>query len=977
MMIKFFNKLANRLKSQVGQGIVEYGILLMIAAVSFAVIEEVREATFNKTGKAIETLENDVGKIPEGIPFEVPELRISPPIAHYIAPTPVYKGLEVFFKDSSYDTDEDQGGYVEHWVWVIKGKDTNETHKFSKKQMEDKKGLLTKFRYSGVYEVTLYVYDNDGLVSQPYTEQIVVENRPPTIILEGDGGEGRRTGEITICRYEKVKIYTEIDDPDLPYDELTLKSVFLDHSGEKHERDTAPSYFEREFPNLGKSTYTVTVTDEDGASITETLTINVIETGCAAETKVKDPIYKIVVHGYGGAKLENGETNPTTSPLGTKHYLFTIGETARLEAVVDWLDGAPHRLPYYWEDADQFSQGRWVDKSSQNLFLPSYVYSQNSARAFTFDDVGMIWIVTGQARNTNAVDDVKDCETLFDGKSNCDTVSLEVLNPSNISQVQAIISPDIHADTPVKSTTGAMVTGLTNSFNSYDTASGKSIPNMEVQHGTKMRMASEKSYAFKDIDHFGSEKEALAAGIIIKNRVKLSDAFLREFPETDIVGVHWTIDGMEKPNSSSGPPSYNYQVIPKPVMEGDEGGMGNSSHINYIFKGKVYAPDISKQGDYRVYNAEKTEGGLYKDKTYTYKLFVFNGLGASSNTTKIITAKLLNAKPKAMCSPKEVTANIGGYPLMNAADSTDPEKDTLQAFWATKSKTQKVGPFKITDNVPKLEQFTSKNEGKMTLILQVVDSKGNKSDDVECIVNFKPTVSGSNFYVEHWEIENRVTIANAQTRLFNMTNTDPDSMGSKDGYMISKIYMSGLIVAKVNPSSNNAETSHKKENTKTGNGGNTAAESPHVGRLNSYEAFPSGAGVYRIYAIASDSGGIKDQKQCTNGTISSDPTTAIYHKIPQKYHGLTYCKKPVFIFRFAALDGQRNLVNEPTRTAAAEVTERNSNRYNKVCMLADRSVTSGSQYISDFGYAGSKDVHGEYSVSVNLKAATSKCSSIF
>ena len=173
-------KLLQKLSLKRGQAVVEYALLLMIAALTattfFALDDNLKVkitsiATDLTSELPVLDREPDDPERPV-CPKEDPNcLELSPPVAKFKVPSPNYKGREIRIVDESYDVD----GYVEHYIWSVDG----QVMKKSREDIQKDGGLVVKFRKSGTYNVNLIVIDNDGLISTLVSDTLVVENRAP------------------------------------------------------------------------------------------------------------------------------------------------------------------------------------------------------------------------------------------------------------------------------------------------------------------------------------------------------------------------------------------------------------------------------------------------------------------------------------------------------------------------------------------------------------------------------------------------------------------------------------------------------------------------------------------------------------------------------------------------------------------------------------------------------------------------------
>lgn len=400
-MLNFFRKIS----SKRGQAVVEYALLLMIAALTATAFFALDNNMKSKIQTISTEFETDVAMLPNPSPGEIGGcqknddcLELSPPVAKFQAPSPSYKGREVKFVDESYDID----GYVEHYIWSVDG----QVIRMNKSEISDKGGLYYTFRNSGTYNVNLLVVDNDGLVSALESKTITILNRNPTLSVQVENEKGDIGSSVSVMQGCTATFFTDYADADLPYDQLTLLSVFTDQSGVTSRDNTAPNEFSRDFQNLGTNTYYVQVTDEDGASASSTVTVNVVpnSTGaCASDKNVVKPVYKIIVE---GVYTQKGNV-----------YTFKEGTKATVKPSVTWGTYSVHSIPYYWEATQGNTTGDWYSPAAGSSL--NYPYPNQTFTLIT-DDI----TVTGMARDTSALSNADNPE--LRGMSNKDTVVLRV-----------------------------------------------------------------------------------------------------------------------------------------------------------------------------------------------------------------------------------------------------------------------------------------------------------------------------------------------------------------------------------------------------------------------------------------------------------------------------------------------------------------------------------------------------------------------
>lgn len=437
-MMNFFRKIS----SNRGQAVVEYALLLMIAALAATAFFALDNNMKSKIQTISTEFETDVALLPNPSPGEIGGcqqnadcLELSPPVAKFQAPSPSYKGREVKLVDESYDID----GYVEHYIWSVDG----QVIRMNKSEISDKGGLYYTFRNSGTYNVSLLVVDNDGLVSALETKTITILNRNPTVSVVAENEKGEIGSSVTVLQGCTATFFTNYADADLPYDKLTLLSIFTDQSGVTSRDNTAPNEFKRDFLNLGRNTYYVQVTDEDGATATATATVNVVPnpTGaCAVDKDVEKPVYKIIVE---GVYTQTGNV-----------YTFKAGTKATVKPSVTWGSFPANSVPYYWEATQGNTKGDWYTPATGSSL--NYPYPNQTFTLVT-DDI----TVTGMARDTSALSNEDNPE--LRGMSNKDTVVLRVdLTGVNTRPNPIISLNDKKNRSDVEPVTIIDVTGLPN-----------------------------------------------------------------------------------------------------------------------------------------------------------------------------------------------------------------------------------------------------------------------------------------------------------------------------------------------------------------------------------------------------------------------------------------------------------------------------------------------------------------------------------
>lgn len=200
-----------------GQGIIEYVMLLMIPLLVIAVIPNLNstvEMTLSTVGVDLLEEMGDVEVTCADGSCEIdPPITLHPPIAQFDLPkncdtVGIYqKGRPVRLINASYDKDGD----IDHLQWWITRKDVNgvvdtqcstpidDPIIVNRDDFDNTTTGLTMsgggygdhliygerecMRDPGSYEVTLRVYDNDGLVSQPFTKTFEIRDVRPSISI--------------------------------------------------------------------------------------------------------------------------------------------------------------------------------------------------------------------------------------------------------------------------------------------------------------------------------------------------------------------------------------------------------------------------------------------------------------------------------------------------------------------------------------------------------------------------------------------------------------------------------------------------------------------------------------------------------------------------------------------------------------------------------------------------------------------------
>lgn len=876
-----------RLKKQRGQAMVEYAAILIIALVSASIVYELTSQTEGTLVNATEVLENDTGDLPH---FQIENhnchtnddcVRLSPPVAKYIAPEINHKGREIKFVDDSYDTDEHAGGYVEHWYWVING----EKEYRSREQMMKDGAFIKTFRKSGTYEVTLYVFDNDGLVSQPYTTVIKIENRPPVLSVEVSGPDNIRKREVTIGKNCTATFYTAYDDEDLPYDSLRVNATFTDHTGQTQNYATAPNNFKRDFINVGRNSYRVTVTDEDGASVTQTVYVNVTENGACPTQTLPPPKYKI--------DLSRNKSNPEldllqgNTPQGIPVHYFEVGETAIAAPVVDWRGNTPHGIsPYYWEDNFTQDAGKWYSESQKirNHPYPSFKFQK--------EHVGKEYLITGQARTGNAVDDRKDCTNRQDsGKSNCDSVIIKVIDLNPTYSPIAAISLDIDASTPIQKKTGYYQFP----FKGTDISKNRLI----VPDKTRMKVQSLMSFVQ---DGAGD---------------KATTQFLKENPEHRIVGVLWDNHGERD--------ALNFKIAP------NGSNAAGLSTIDVKGVGKVYSslintPDTTRA--FKTFVGDKDKNGAPIPREYRYTLTVATEGGKTNQASAVYIVGETPKKPIAVCTPEEIKTYVNVNAQMNASKSSDPNKTRIKASWSTRKDFTGADTIKnidINDGPHKYFKTTRATPNDLNVFLKVTNEAGVESDIVTCVVKVERAVAGDAFFhPEIWGIEDRILLASRfPSYLHNQTNLTgarilaPKTIGGKSKkFRLDQFRTTGIRVGQfINASSTGPFTYYENNNSSANE--TTPHLSNHVGFKNGHhiQELKDKPGAFRVQFYA-NAGRAPKPGECISGNSVYDAGIK-----EATSTGAVACRKDTMYFRFGNMASNGKISVPATPTERTRLTE--------------------------------------------------------
>ncbi len=181
----------------------------------------------------------------------VPPAPPSPPVADFsYSPAKVSTTDTVVFSDESEDAD----GEIVAWAWS-----------FGDGSKADVQNAQHSYSHSGSYTVKLVVTDDDGNLSVSGTEQLVVQNAPPTAVLEMHPADPR------------VAVSAVLDASGSYDADGSIVSYAWDLDGDgTFDVGGSSSDVEHTFFEAGKTTIRLRVTDNEGESDVLKETLNVI-----------------------------------------------------------------------------------------------------------------------------------------------------------------------------------------------------------------------------------------------------------------------------------------------------------------------------------------------------------------------------------------------------------------------------------------------------------------------------------------------------------------------------------------------------------------------------------------------------------------------------------------------------------------------------------------------------------------------------
>lgn len=250
----------------------------------------------------------------------VPPAPPTPPVASFsYAPAKVSTTHTVVFSDESEDAD----GEIVGWAWSFgdgsKSNIQNAQHSYS---------------HSGSYTVELVVTDDDGGLSAPATERILVQNASPKAVLEVDPPDPR------------VAVSTMLHASGSYDADGSIASYAWDLDGDGAFDVGGPSSdIEHTFVEVGKTTITLKVTDNEGRSDVLKHTVNVmpslsvvrdIETCLAGDETITGGVVKVRVTITANTQI-HGLTMHEDIPDG---WVFAETENATgtlRKDTMDWL----------------------------------------------------------------------------------------------------------------------------------------------------------------------------------------------------------------------------------------------------------------------------------------------------------------------------------------------------------------------------------------------------------------------------------------------------------------------------------------------------------------------------------------------------------------------------------------------------------------------------------------------------------------
>lgn len=715
-------------KKKRGQALIEYVMLLAVGVLTAFLFVQMEGTIKDKVLIIAEDLLYENPGVPEvPVKIETPVLKLTPPVAQFSVPTPIYKGRDIHLVDSSYDPD----GVIDYYKWNIDGQEVTR----SRAENDAEKGLvismnneLRRFRYSGTYVASLIVIDNDGLVSNRVTKTIEVLNRPPTLNLSVRSHTGATSSSnVSVWQYCSATFYTTYDDPDLPHEVLTVRSTFTDHAGVRTEANTAPNEFTRTFMNKGNNSYVVNVTDEDSASIQKTVSVSVVSNpnldamGFNYETGDPFSIPEATRCGTVPPQAEKCEIALTVTGHkryddATKTYFFEPTKNATITASIKKGSAEIHSIPYYYTATNKANTG--------NTWIASNKYTTEKfttdTKPFTVRAMGRDITATG----TNPDPSVQgNCKQYAEVK-----LALECNTAQCFEKPSAVIS-----------------------LNNLDWTK---VPTVAKNGEIELNVSAKNPTATLCV--FGS------CTVNVQSKFSVANS-----KDAEVAGIQF-----KGPNDSSWRPTssdYNNKTFPNIVALKDINGK-----TAYYLTG---TPNIDSKKKL-VYGEGPKAGGT--EWWYYLKVIDTNGM-ISDEERMVIRLKQTNDKPKAVCdvtgSPFEKDKPI--YTYFSAAKSTDTENNIVKVEW---SKSQNSGYVEgtsksyLTSKPPKTWAYDK--EGDYKIYLKITDDAGN-TDVATCSFKIKGDPKLSPLNPEFWAWSNRVSDANLDIQVINKTT--PASDVARDG----------------------------------------------------------------------------------------------------------------------------------------------------------------------------------------------------
>lgn len=697
----------NKIKKSRGQAMIEYALLLMIAVLASVAYFQLDDSLRIK----INLIASDLVEEEPHLPYVVPPIKdnedLSPPVADFTVPSPNYKGRDIHLVNRSFDTD----GVIDNYIWTVDGREIRQ----GRFDAEKEEGLVVNFRYSGTYTVSLVVIDNDGLVSNKVTKTVYVENRSPAINLSAVshlGGVASNGGTITVYQYCSAQFNTMYEDKDLPYEVLTLYSRFSDSTGVVSQYDTIPFEFTRVFENEGRNEYYVRVTDEDGASVSSSVYINVVENPdpaamasktCTAPTppQPRKPQFQIQVTGY-------YDKDESKSP---REYYFRPNTKATVRGVVQFGDYPEHTYGRYWTTTDNENSNNTWDKKSDAEMIQRPINT-------TFTPSTEPITITGMARDTSARSNTPNPSLA--GMSNKDSVVLKVLCdpslPECVTEPTAVLS--------------------VNKKTSTDTPPEEQI--LELSVG-----------AVDPSTNFNCDEDKCTLTINSSHSYSNSGG--------TIEGVRFKFKGTWYPKNTNAADNFGMSNI---VSLKDHKGK-----TELWFSGSPNSPDTNKSNgmDFKIGRGYDTTP--LKDKwTYELRVIDSNGISSTESAKKTIWLKTAPPAPKVYCKDKDkndssvsgtTTTNVAK--LVNARGSKDGEGNPIKVRWKAEDQDGGRWTSYIDANNSPSKTWKYDKAGTYKITVQGKDSYG-QVDSATCTVTITAPRPDPAITVEWYSIANRAAM---------------------------------------------------------------------------------------------------------------------------------------------------------------------------------------------------------------------------